>query len=130
MLHPPPAARARPAAHARSLLLCSCLLQVVAAYLLAALGGNAAPKEADIKKILSSGALPPGEQQWLGSEAESSLAAQTQGLVGAAAAGVQHASDAVPSAHSPAVGIEAESERVAKLLSELEGKDVNEVGGG
>jgi hypothetical protein len=29
---------------------------VVAAYLLAALGGNAAPGEADIKKILSSGA--------------------------------------------------------------------------
>ncbi len=34
-----------------------CLPQVVAAYLLAALGGNAAPAEADIKKILSSGAL-------------------------------------------------------------------------
>lgn len=36
---------------------CCCLrlLQVIAAYLLAALGGNAAPGEADIKKILSSG---------------------------------------------------------------------------
>lgn len=49
------------AAHARRLppprLL---VLQVVAAYLLAALGGNAAPAEADIKKILSS-----GESEWL-----------------------------------------------------------------
>ena len=31
-------------------------MKVVAAYLLAGLGGNAAPSEADIKKILSSGA--------------------------------------------------------------------------
>ncbi|KAI3435002.1 hypothetical protein D9Q98_003054 [Chlorella vulgaris] len=54
-------------------------MKVVAAYLLAALGGNAAPGEADIKKILSS------------------------------------------------VGAEADSERVQKLLSELEGKDINEV---
>ncbi|PRW34006.1 60S acidic ribosomal P2 [Chlorella sorokiniana] len=54
-------------------------MKVVAAYLLAALGGNAAPAEADIKKILSS------------------------------------------------VGIEAEAERVQKLLAELEGKDINEV---
>ncbi|EFN56931.1 hypothetical protein CHLNCDRAFT_51198 [Chlorella variabilis] len=51
-------------------------MKVVAAYLLAALGGNAAPGEADIKKILSS------------------------------------------------VGVEADAERVQKLLSELEGKDV------
>ena len=35
-------------------------MKVVAAYLLAALGGNAAPSEADIKKILSSGAWPSG----------------------------------------------------------------------
>ena len=41
------------AAHARRLP--PSRLQVVAAYLLAALGGNAAPAEADIKKILSSG---------------------------------------------------------------------------
>eukprot|EP00195_Chlamydomonas_chlamydogama_P011181 CAMPEP_0202895240 /NCGR_PEP_ID=MMETSP1392-20130828/4482_1 /ASSEMBLY_ACC=CAM_ASM_000868 /TAXON_ID=225041 /ORGANISM="Chlamydomonas chlamydogama, Strain SAG 11-48b" /LENGTH=66 /DNA_ID=CAMNT_0049580179 /DNA_START=64 /DNA_END=260 /DNA_ORIENTATION=- len=54
-------------------------MRVISAYLLAVLGGNASPSEADIKKILS------------------------------------------------AVGVEAESERIQKLLKELEGKDVQAV---
>ena len=51
-------------------------MKLVAAYLLAVLGGKANPEEADIKNILSS------------------------------------------------VGVEADSERLSKLLSELKGKDV------
>ncbi|KFM22404.1 60S acidic ribosomal protein P2 [Auxenochlorella protothecoides] len=55
------------------------MVKVVAAYLLAALGGNATPSAEDISKILSS------------------------------------------------VGIEADSERVATLLKEVDGKDINEI---
>eukprot|EP00898_Chlorokybus_atmophyticus_P002321 jgi/Chlat1/308/Chrsp1S08786 len=54
-------------------------MRVIAAYLLAVLGGKSAPNAEDIKGILSS------------------------------------------------VGIEAEDERIEKLLSELDGKDINEV---
>lgn len=54
-------------------------MRVVAAYLLAVLGGNNSPSGKDIKKILDS------------------------------------------------VGVQAEDDRIDKLLSELEGKDVNEV---
>ncbi|KAI8824895.1 60s acidic ribosomal protein-domain-containing protein [Fimicolochytrium jonesii] len=54
-------------------------MKLLAAYLLATLGGNTTPSAADVKKILS------------------------------------------------AVGIEAEDERLSKLISELEGKDVNEL---
>ncbi|KAL4435591.1 hypothetical protein ABPG77_002554 [Micractinium sp. CCAP 211/92] len=54
-------------------------MKTVAIYLLAALGGNAAPSADDLKKIAGS------------------------------------------------VGIELDAERVSKLLSELEGKDINEV---
>eukprot|EP00245_Coleochaete_scutata_P013185 TRINITY_DN528_c0_g1_i1.p1 TRINITY_DN528_c0_g1~~TRINITY_DN528_c0_g1_i1.p1 ORF type:complete len:118 (+),score=56.91 TRINITY_DN528_c0_g1_i1:97-450(+) len=54
-------------------------MKVVAAYLLALLGGNAAPSAKDIKKLLAS------------------------------------------------VGAEAEDERIDALLSELKGRDINEV---
>ncbi|KAJ3222193.1 60S acidic ribosomal protein P2 [Clydaea vesicula] len=54
-------------------------MKLIAAYLLAQLGGNATPSAKDIKKILSS------------------------------------------------VGIEADAERLKTLLSELEGKDINEI---
>lgn len=54
-------------------------MRYVAAYLLAVLGGNAAPKAADLEKILSS------------------------------------------------VGIEAEGERVKKIVTELNGKSIDEL---
>lgn len=54
-------------------------MRYVAAYLLAVLGGNAAPKAADIEKILSS------------------------------------------------VGIESDSDRVKKIISELNGKSIDEL---
>lgn len=54
-------------------------MKLLAAYLLATLGGNESPSAADVKKILS------------------------------------------------AVGIEAEEERLNKLISEVGGKDINEV---
>ncbi|KAI8589988.1 60s acidic ribosomal protein-domain-containing protein [Geranomyces variabilis] len=54
-------------------------MKLLAAYMLATLGGNTSPSAADVKKILSS------------------------------------------------VGVEAEEERLTKLISELNGKDINEL---
>lgn len=206
---PTPAAACPPTA--RRLPPPSRLPQVVAAYLLAALGGNAAPAEADIKKILSSGApssfpwfaspWPPlllvcaeqrpagvtwgmASQAWLQPSAELqqrkwrcelSVECDSRGTGGWLEHGHQPTADgaghgsppsiaalntrhtmlhhlsrrlrssltsrrccpaapaadpaaARPPSLRPAVGIEAEAERVQKLLAELEGKDINEVG--
>jgi ribosomal protein L12E/L44/L45/RPP1/RPP2 len=122
-------------------------MKVVAAYLLAGLGGNAAPSEADIKKILSSGARRRrgcgascsmrgcgGRAACSGGGrgAEGSMQEARPGSAGlqggACSAGgrLLTAGPLLPCLPA-AVGIEADSERVSKLLSELEGKDIAEV---
>lgn len=97
-------------------------MKVVAAYLLAALGGNATPSAEDISKILSSGEelLKSGCTMMLYVEGSRRICSLSRRRV----------DDEPPTPPSPdllAVGIEADSERVATLLKEVDGKDINEV---
>ena len=122
-------------------------MKVVAAYLLAGLGGNAAPSEADIKKILSSGAwrrrgcgascsmrgcggrhaaAVGGVQRAACRRLAQAGSAGLQGGACSAGGRLLTAGPLLPCLPA-AVGIEADSERVSKLLSELEGKDIAEV---
>lgn len=137
-------------------------MKTVAIYLLAALGGNAAPSADDLKKIAGSGATggpcsgmqrracrggAPGRRLL---ELNSAFIATGSSRSRARLSGVPftrpctccslpppccchrlaaHARNRPPSAPLlSAVGIELDAERVSKLLSELEGKDINEVG--
>ena len=116
------------------------MVKVVAAYLLANLGGVAAPAEADIKKILGASEAAAGRQQpghRGGMQAEAAATegdrwrGQHQRWAGSRGRRVRGHEGGLRSclvALLCAVGAEADSERVQKLLSELEGKDVHEVG--
>lgn len=123
------------------------MVKVVAAYLLSNLAGVAAPAEADIKKILGAGelvwmsfgrfggAMPCGcgssPQMKTIRDVHAVDGGKRAGEGGDAASAANGASDVGRLALSRiAVGAEADSERIAKLLSELEGKDVQEVRGG
>lgn len=136
-------------------------MKTVAIYLLAALGGNAAPSADDLKKIAGSGApggpcsgdaaarmqggAPGGSLEGKGSkrtarrvwqQLQPSSSARDNTVTAASppppravcclAADTHTRPPCVPPL--PAVGIELDAERVSKLLSELEGKDINEVG--
>lgn len=141
----PAATAARPPPHSPPLLHA---VQVVAAYLLAALGGNAAPAEADIKKILSSGAQlqcmngaavdgapcaaavvhqQHGKERRLGTDRSAAPHTCSSSACSAAPQAADRRLLLAALACCLAVGIEADAERVQKLLSELEGKDIQEV---
>jgi hypothetical protein len=66
-------------------------MKVVAAYLLAQLGGNAAPSAGDITKILSAGAWGGGARMGHGRRTLGSWAAHGGRMVGARATGCCHA---------------------------------------
>lgn len=127
-------------------------MKSVALYLLAALGGNSAPSADDLKKIAGSGAQQglsgrggggcgPSMQRALRRQAAARPGAAAGGgrydaalgpAVATAAGGDRHrfrapCSRSLSSRCAAAVGIELDAERVSKLLSELEGKNIDEV---